>query len=162
MPFAHRLKDSSCSPVKRVLCDANVSDTFAIDNDFSARLCVICGLPVTKAMMPRAKRALNDQRTNGSFLGTNALLSTMHRSFSTWGEQSQNRLVRGLMIARLVAGTITKPGQAEPVRALSGKRRCTLSDNLSCRPTMAQFEEFCDSFPRPRTSDEQHLVSDER
>ena len=33
--------------------------------------------------MPCATRALDDQQTDGSFLGTNALLSTAHRSCST-------------------------------------------------------------------------------
>jgi hypothetical protein len=38
-------------------------------------------LSVTKAMMPCAKRALRNQRTNGLFLGTNELLSTAHCSY---------------------------------------------------------------------------------
>src|SRR5438132_8365973 len=79
MPLAHRLRHSSCSAVKCVVNDATFSEGLATDNDFSIRLTVMVWLIVTKAIMPCAKRAPDDQRTSGSFLGTNELFSTVGR-----------------------------------------------------------------------------------
>jgi len=53
------------------VCNVRAFDGLANDNDFGEWLCIMCGLTVTKAMMPCAERALNDQQTSGRFLGTN-------------------------------------------------------------------------------------------
>jgi hypothetical protein len=100
MPFAHRLKHSSCSRVKRVVNDAGICDGLAIGNDFSARGCVISQPTVANViMLPYGTRALDGWRTGGSFWGTNELLSTVNLGTRSDGGQSQNRLARGLTIA---------------------------------------------------------------
>ena len=71
MPLAHRRKQQSWSRVKCVVNDASFSDGWATDNDSGGGLFVISWLTVANAMMPCAKRVLNERQTNGSFSGTN-------------------------------------------------------------------------------------------